>query len=103
MPNDVSSGSTKGIRKECSEAESGTLQEFIDPVLLCRNVMDNALAIPGQMPQLSECFIRDKAAFEQSRPKQCGDPLGILHVSLTSRHILHVSGIHHNTLAQILF
>ena len=34
MPNDVSSGSTKGIRKECSEAESGTLQEFIDPVLL---------------------------------------------------------------------
>ena len=35
------------------------MQEFIDPVLLCRNVMDNALAIPGQMPQLSELIIRE--------------------------------------------
>ena len=67
MPNDVSSGSTKGIRKECSEAESGTLQEFIDPVLLCRNIMDNALAIPGQMPQLSECFEQRRLRCERKR------------------------------------
>lgn len=62
--------------------------------------------IRGQFVEVTDevyrAYIRDKAAFEQSRPKQCGDPLGILHVSLTSRHILHVSGIHHNTLAQIL-
>lgn len=69
MPNDVSSGSTKGVREECSETESGALKEFIDPVLLCRNIVDNALTIPCQMPQLSECFTRDEAALKQTGTK----------------------------------
>lgn len=56
VSDDVSAGRTKGVREECSETESGALKEFIDPVLLCRNVMDNALAVPGQMPQLSDAL-----------------------------------------------
>ena len=62
MPDDVPSGSTKGVREERREAEAGALQKFIDPILLCRNVMDNAFAISCQMSEFPECLIRNKAA-----------------------------------------
>ena len=57
--------------------------------------MDNTFTVPCQVPQFSKGFVRDKTALEQTGPKQCGDPLSILHVCLTSRNILHVSGVHY--------
>ena len=60
MADDISSGSAKCVRQKRCEAETGALQKFIDAILLGGNVVNNALAIPGQMPQLSERFVWDK-------------------------------------------
>ena len=76
-------------------SESRSFAGTIDPILLRRNVMDNTFTVPCQVPQFSKGFVRDKTALEQTGPKQCGDPLSILHVCLTSRNILHVSGVHY--------
>ena len=60
MTDDVSPGSAKCVRQKRCEAETGALQEFIDAILLGGNVANDALTIPGQMPQLPERFVWDK-------------------------------------------
>ena len=62
MTDDVSPGSAKCVRQKRCEAETGALQKFIDAILLGGNVANDALTIPGQMPQFPEGLIWDKAS-----------------------------------------
>ena len=58
---DVPLASTKCVRQERREMETGALQKFIDAILLGGNIVNDALTIPGQIPQLSERFVWDNA------------------------------------------
>ena len=62
MTDDVSPGSAKCVRQKRCEAETGALQKFIDAILLGGNVANDALTIPGQMPQFPEGLIWDKTS-----------------------------------------
>ena len=62
MADDISSGSAKCVRQKRCEAETGALQKFIDAILLGGNVANDALTIPGQMPQFPEGLIWDKTS-----------------------------------------
>ena len=62
MTDDVSPGSAKCVRQKRCEAETGALQKVIDAILLGGNVANDALTIPGQMPQFPEGLIWDKTS-----------------------------------------
>jgi hypothetical protein len=52
-----------------------------------------ALAIAGQVTQLAPRLVGDQAALTQAVLHEGGNPLGILHVRLATRHALDGLGI----------
>ena len=55
--------------------------------------LDELAAISQQLPQFPEWSCWDEALGDEAVPNQIGDPLGILYVSLATRHIANVPGI----------
>ena len=68
-------------------------QHLLQTVKFTRALSNQAFPVPGQFPQLTLFPLRNIAHVQQPMLQQVCNPLGILHIRLSVRNILHVSSI----------
>lgn len=60
MEDDSPAGDTENVRNERGKPETGTLEEFFNAVFLGSDVMDNAFAVAGEMPEFTDGLFGNK-------------------------------------------
>lgn len=68
-------------------------QHLLQTVKFTRALGNQAFPVPGRFPQLTLFPLRNIAHVQQPMLQQVCNPLGILHIRLSVRNILHVSSI----------
>jgi hypothetical protein len=81
------------VAGDCGQLAVGALEHFVQPVHLLRPLLDQGLAVAGELAQCADGPRRDEAGLEQSVAQQIGQPLTVLHIGLMPGRRLHVLGI----------
>ena len=68
-------------------------KDFKNAVLLAASYRHEFVAIAGELPQDTDVFVWDEAAFHKSNAKQISDPLGVFRIILVSLYSFHPFGI----------
>jgi hypothetical protein len=71
----------------------GILQHLVQPLGLAGALIDQCLAVAGQLPQLPDRAGRHEARADQTMPDQLGDPGRVGHIGLAAGHVLEVLGV----------
>jgi hypothetical protein len=80
------------------ELDARVFQELLDALGLLGPVLDELLAVPGQVPEPRDHRGRHERASKQPALQQLGQPGRIGHVGLASGYGLHVLGVHEQQL-----
>jgi hypothetical protein len=80
----------------------GVLQDLVQPLDLPAALLDLGLAVAGQLAQLPDRLGRHEAGADQAVLDQLGDPGGVGHIGLATRHVVHVRRVQQPTLDLVL-
>ena len=86
-------GNPEDVAGDAGQLDVGRLQELQEPVALGRLALHQLAAIAQQLAQLALRRRRNEALGNQPMADQIGDPLGILHIGLATRHVTDMPGV----------
>ena len=86
-------GNPEDVAGDAGQLDVGRLQELQEPVALGRLALHELAAIAQQLAQLALRRRRNEALGDQPMADQIGDPLGILHIGLATRHVTDMPGV----------
>ena len=86
-------GNPEDVAGDAGQLDVGRLQELQEPVALGRLAFHQFAAIAQQLAQLALRRRRDEALGDQPMADQIGDPLGVLHIGLATRHVTDMPGV----------
>ena len=86
-------GNSEDVAGDAGQLDVGRLQELQEPVALGRLALHQLAAIAQQLAQFALRRRRNEALGNQSMADQIGDPLGILHIGLATRHVPDMPGV----------
>ena len=84
-------GNPEDVAGDAGQLDVGRLQELQEPVALGRLALHQLAAIAQQLAQLALRRRRNEAL--EPMADQIGDPLGILHIGLATRHVTDMPGV----------
>lgn len=90
------------IGDHCGELDVGVLQHRLQPIGQPCPLVDEVDTIAREVAQVTLSGRRDEARAQQPVAQQVGQPLGIFHIRLATRHRLDVVGVDDQHLALAL-
>ena len=92
-PEHRAAGHAEDVAGDARQLDVGGLQELQEPVAFGRLALHQLAAVAQQLAQLPQRRRRHEALGDQAVADQIGDPLGILHIGLATRHVADVPGV----------
>ena len=85
-------------RRHRRQLDPGVFEDLLDPLRFASAVLDQPLAIAGQVPQLTDLRRRHETRPQQPALQQLGQPRRVGHVGLAARQLVHITGVHEHQL-----
>jgi hypothetical protein len=81
------------VRGDAGELDPSVLEHLVEPVRLPLPLLDQRLAVAGQVAELADRLGRHEAGSQQPVLEQLAQPVRIGHIGLAPRHVLDLAGV----------
>src|SRR5262249_45192085 len=90
---DRSATAAQDVADGLGQLDIGIFERLLDPLRVARDLPNQLLARPREIPEFLNRRRRNEAAPNQSHRQEVGQPAGILDVTFATRDVAHMEGV----------